>query len=185
MNFEIIPNEHTPEVPYIEGDILEYIEQHRDELLALKEFARTYPTCQGLAANQVAGESGRLEIRAFIIKDLKTKTFSIIVNPNIISYIGIPYERVEGCLTWKSKKISAPRYNEITASWYDMNGEKHTENIRDYPAHIWQHEVDHLNGLNERIEPLSWPHTKQYNEGRNDPCPCGSGKKFKKCCWQN
>ncbi len=20
------------------------------------------------------------------------------------------------------------------------------------------------------------------NSGRNDPCPCGSGKKFKKCC---
>jgi hypothetical protein len=20
------------------------------------------------------------------------------------------------------------------------------------------------------------------NEGRNDPCPCGSGKKYKKCC---
>ncbi|TNR68881.1 MULTISPECIES: SEC-C metal-binding domain-containing protein, partial [Gammaproteobacteria] len=20
--------------------------------------------------------------------------------------------------------------------------------------------------------------------GRNDPCPCGSGKKFKKCCGQ-
>jgi uncharacterized protein len=20
--------------------------------------------------------------------------------------------------------------------------------------------------------------------GRNDPCPCGSGKKFKKCCLQ-
>ena len=20
--------------------------------------------------------------------------------------------------------------------------------------------------------------------GRNDPCPCGSGRKFKKCCWQ-
>ena len=25
--------------------------------------------------------------------------------------------------------------------------------------------------------------TKKYSEtGRNDPCPCGSGKKFKKCC---
>jgi hypothetical protein len=23
------------------------------------------------------------------------------------------------------------------------------------------------------------------NVGRNDPCPCGSGKKFKKCCLQN
>jgi len=21
--------------------------------------------------------------------------------------------------------------------------------------------------------------------GRNDPCPCGSGKKFKKCCMQS
>jgi len=20
--------------------------------------------------------------------------------------------------------------------------------------------------------------------GRNDPCPCGSGKKFKQCCWK-
>lgn len=20
--------------------------------------------------------------------------------------------------------------------------------------------------------------------GRNDPCPCGSGKKFKRCCWE-
>jgi hypothetical protein len=20
--------------------------------------------------------------------------------------------------------------------------------------------------------------------GRNDPCPCGSGKKFKKCCYE-
>lgn len=20
--------------------------------------------------------------------------------------------------------------------------------------------------------------------GRNDPCPCGSGKKYKQCCWQ-
>ena len=29
-------------------------------------------------------------------------------------------------------------------------------------------------------------HAKQYrgrlDVGRNDPCPCGSGKKFKKCC---
>lgn len=29
------------------------------------------------------------------------------------------------------------------------------------------------------------PTTKQLKSmkvGRNDPCPCGSGKKFKKCC---
>jgi preprotein translocase subunit SecA len=25
----------------------------------------------------------------------------------------------------------------------------------------------------------------QPKVGRNDPCPCGSGKKYKKCCGQN
>ena len=25
----------------------------------------------------------------------------------------------------------------------------------------------------------------QPKVGRNDPCPCGSGKKFKKCCGRN
>ena len=26
------------------------------------------------------------------------------------------------------------------------------------------------------------PITKDREPGRNDPCPCGSGKKYKKCC---
>ena len=26
------------------------------------------------------------------------------------------------------------------------------------------------------------PETEATKPGRNDPCPCGSGKKFKKCC---
>jgi preprotein translocase subunit SecA len=26
---------------------------------------------------------------------------------------------------------------------------------------------------------------KEKEPGRNDPCPCGSGKKYKKCCGRN
>jgi len=30
------------------------------------------------------------------------------------------------------------------------------------------------------------PYVKTEPEiGRNDPCPCGSGKKYKKCCGRN
>ncbi len=34
------------------------------------------------------------------------------------------------------------------------------------------------------IEPpaISLPYIAPPKTGRNDPCPCGSGKKFKKCC---
>lgn len=28
------------------------------------------------------------------------------------------------------------------------------------------------------------PVTKAQTAGRNDPCPCGSGKKYKNCCWE-
>lgn len=33
------------------------------------------------------------------------------------------------------------------------------------------------------LEPLS--PTKRKGAMRNAPCVCGSGKKFKKCCWDN
>ncbi|KMO21812.1 YecA family protein [Methylobacterium platani] len=40
---------------------------------------------------------------------------------------------------------------------------------------------DHLPDLDEDGVPI--PERNPYRDvGRNDPCPCGSGKKFKKCC---
>ena len=38
------------------------------------------------------------------------------------------------------------------------------------------------------IERLLNPSTVKYTEqktSRNEPCPCGSGKKYKKCCGKN
>jgi len=34
----------------------------------------------------------------------------------------------------------------------------------------------------ERVFLAREPARPQPKVGRNDPCPCGSGKKFKKCC---
>lgn len=38
---------------------------------------------------------------------------------------------------------------------------------------------DHEHSHGPRPEPVRRAAPKV---GRNDPCPCGSGKKFKKCC---
>jgi len=36
----------------------------------------------------------------------------------------------------------------------------------------------------EEFKPSSLPVVRsQERIGRNDPCPCGSGRKFKKCCY--
>ena len=46
-----------------------------------------------------------------------------------------------------------------------------------------QHEIDHLNGATilDR-EDKSEPIVVKTKIGRNDPCYCGSEKKYKKCC---
>ena len=38
-----------------------------------------------------------------------------------------------------------------------------------------------ISDLERMLNPIL-PHTSDKVVGRNDPCPCGSGKKYKKCC---
>ena len=47
-------------------------------------------------------------------------------------------------------------------------------------------EPDKLEDISDVQRALSPPEPAQtvLKVGRNDPCPCGSGRKFKKCCAQ-
>jgi preprotein translocase subunit SecA len=36
--------------------------------------------------------------------------------------------------------------------------------------------------LSSGAQPQPAKSTQPHSVGRNDPCPCGSGKKYKKCC---
>lgn len=49
-----------------------------------------------------------------------------------------------------------------------------------------QHEIDHLSGLlldhNPKAQEVPSKDDPKWKVGRNDPCPCCSGQKFKKCC---
>lgn len=48
---------------------------------------------------------------------------------------------------------------------------------------VVQHEMDHFDGvlmLDKKAKTV--PKVSQKSIGRNEPCPCGSGLKYKKCC---
>ena len=49
------------------------------------------------------------------------------------------------------------------------------KNLTGWDAQVYQHEMDHLDGIAEKF-------SQDDKIGRNDPCKCGSGKKYKKCC---
>lgn len=72
---------------------------------------------------------------------------------------------------WKYPILSIyEQYDEIVNKWYSFDEEEVDEDEM------------HMESLM-----VNTPDTSNFQGttkvGRNDPCPCGSGKKYKKCCW--
>lgn len=182
MKFEIIPSEQTPRVPEIE-DIELFFIHNINELIAFKEFSETLSRAAGLAANQCSFDGQRFMLRTFALMNLQTGKWRIVIDPKITEYIGIKEIKCEGCLTWKGRVVVAERSRAVRVDYYNEIGEHITGEIyKGFDAQVWQHEVNHLNGIEEQIVDLNFVASKEINVGRNDLCPCGSGKKYKHCC---
>jgi len=92
-------------------------------------------------------------------------------------------ETFEICNNFPDKRIKSVRYPWVELSWHD--GTKTvTEKIKGEQAQYVQFCMDWIDGsLGEVVETIRQETVKDVSQvGRNDPCPCGSGKKFKKCC---
>jgi len=184
MKFEIIPDQQTPAVPVVAfSDSNLFIEHHREELDAFLEFAKTQSTAVGLASNQCSIDGERFMLRAFALRNLSTKNWSLVIDPHITKYVGMVETKAEGCLTWKDKKIMAERNRAVEVDYFNMDGERITGELhKGFEGQIWQHEINHLNGVEENVVDLRDPDPVEEKIGRNEKCPCGSGLKYKKCC---
>lgn len=122
------------------------------------------------------------------------------------------HQSAEGCLSIPHIRVSIPRARSCHMNFLDLNGNAGSWPLDEMTAIVAQHEIDHLNGvlmidrLDDRqkalfelaggeqklIETLANGHISYLQiaaslplfpkVGRNTPCPCGSGKKFKMCC---
>lgn len=182
MKIEVIPNEQTPKVSKI-IDIIKFQKENKELLLKFKSFVSFLDNVAGLAANQVSIDGKRLMINMFALKNRKDDEWELIFNPEIITELGGKEFKLEGCLTWKDKAILAERSEIIGVNYYDENGMHHTnESYRAFNAQVWQHEINHLNGIEEMVVNLNYKMPPKIKISRNDPCPCNSGKKYKNCC---
>lgn len=181
MNFKIIPNEQTPKAPKIKK-LQEYIKKNKENLNEFLDFANLQTTAVGLAANQIELAGERLNQRFIALRDLKTEKFFLVFNPQIISYLKAKTIKEEYCLTWKGEKLFAERYYSVCVVYYDINCKRVQKEYNGFEAQVWQHEIDHLNGIKENVVDLQAKLPKRIKIGRNDLCPCGSQKKYKKCC---
>jgi len=135
-----------------------------------------YITLAGLAANQLERNGERLDVRICLVRPDRFNPYTRALDPKIVERCGVSLTSRERCLTWPERIIIADRHESVVVGYMDgLDGEYVTRKVSGFEAFVWQHEIDHLDGIRERLESL----TKQ---NPNDSCQCGSGKKFKKCC---
>jgi peptide deformylase len=187
--FEVILKEQTPNLPPMENP-LEFLKENKEHLQAFLAFAQTKKAV-GLAANQCtqmvfAGDDVRHErIMDRFMAIQTTAGWLIAINPVITETEGETFKTVEGCLTWPNMNVLVERYGKVKVQFTNMAGELHTRYAdTQLEAQIWQHEINHLNGVEENIVAKDHMTIKRDGKkiGRNDPCSCGSGRKYKKCC---
>lgn len=71
----------------------------------------------------------------------------VYINPELIKTSRGKREKHEGCLSIRGKWGTVPRAEKATICAYDERGKRFTRGASGFLAHIFQHEIDHLEGI--------------------------------------
>jgi peptide deformylase len=96
----------------------------------------------GLAAPQVG-----LPWRMFVTGGREEQPDRVYVNPRIDMHNGDLEVRPEGCLSLPGVTVDVRRPVTATITAQDLDGREFTLTASDLPARVWQHEIDHLDGI--------------------------------------
>lgn len=141
----------------------------------LRESARLGRPGIGLAAPQIGIAKKVAIVR---IEDLKID----LINCKIEVGYDPAIFKGEGCLSFPNKYEDTIRYQEIVVT--DNLTYPHRFVATGITAVVCQHEIGHWNSdlFTDHISPKPQPVVVKTKTRPNEPCTCGSGKKYKKCC---
>ena len=100
----------------------------------------------GLAANQV-GINASFFIAELFTKNNSAPKFFAVFNPQIEKSSEEKKLDIEGCLSIPETSGIVERRKKIIVSGFDKNGKKIKIKASNILARIFQHEIDHLNGI--------------------------------------
>lgn len=104
----------------------------------------------GIAAPQVA----QLE-RLFIVASRPNPRYpnapmmdpTAMINPRMLAHSSEMVKGWEGCLSVPGIRGFVPRYQAITVEYTGRDGKLYQQDLTDFVARIFQHELDHLDGI--------------------------------------
>ncbi len=74
-------------------------------------------------------------------------SFTAFINPEITKFEGEVVEDFEGCLSVPNIYGKVPRHTKIRVRALDLNGKQFRVTAEGFLARIFQHEIDHCNGI--------------------------------------
>ena len=99
----------------------------------------------GIAAPQVGILKKIIWVQRF---DKEGFPFEVYLNPEIVQYSKLTQECLEGCLSIPNQRDTlSSRAYAIMIEYDKMDQSRVTEMVEDFTAVIFQHEIDHLNGI--------------------------------------
>ena len=98
----------------------------------------------GIAAPQVGVLRRMVAVQRY---DKQDAPFEFFLNPEIVAMLGERKLGGEGCLSIPDMRGEVMRAHSIVLKYRDLDFEEHTDTINDFTAVIFQHEVDHLDGV--------------------------------------
>lgn len=125
--------------------MMEFLKNSQDPAISKKHGLRAGV---GLSANQIG-----LDKRMFVMyfTDVNGKLYEhTVINPKIISTSAtmVYLPQSEGCLSVDREiRGYVPRYERIKVKAYSADGKEFMLRLKGFPAVVFQHEMDHLNGI--------------------------------------
>lgn len=74
-------------------------------------------------------------------------TFEVFINPVLRAVSEDQESAWEGCLSFAELSVLVPRPLGIRVEYLDRRGQLRSLELEDFPARVFQHEFDHLNGV--------------------------------------
>lgn len=144
-----LPNPHLRErsrkVGIVSAEIVELVQAMQSATLDWED-SREHEVGVALAAVQI-DKLYRVVVIRDDFDDKLNRNFTVFINPVITKYEGKIVEDFEGCLSIKDIYGKVPRYEKVKVKAIDLNGREFRVKAEGFLARIFQHEIDHTNGI--------------------------------------
>lgn len=144
-----LPNPHLRErsrkIGIVSPEIIELVRAMESATLDWED-SRDHEVGVALAAVQI-DQLYRVVVIRDDFDDKQNRNFTTFINPVITKYEGKILEDFEGCLSIKDIYGKVPRYEKVRVKAIDLNGREFRITANGFLARIFQHEIDHTNGI--------------------------------------